>query len=141
MFLDASVVAAVLLQEEDGPAFLKAMEAARGTLRYSPIVRLEATLALVRKRVERRGKGPATAEDFAAATDLVDELLKELEAKEMHITGSMGAEAIRALSIYGKVVGHPAQLNMGDALSYACAKAFHVPLLYKGDDFSKTDVA
>ena len=53
MFLDASVVAAVLLQEEDGPAFLKAMEAARGTLRCSPIVRLEATLALVRKRVER----------------------------------------------------------------------------------------
>ena len=95
MFLDASVVAAVLLQEEDGPAFLKAMEAARGTLRYSPIVRLEATLALVRKRVERRGKGPATAEDFAAATDLVDELLKALEAKEMHITGSMGAEAIQ----------------------------------------------
>ncbi len=140
MFLDASVVAAVLLQEEDGPAFLKAMEAARGTLRYSPIVRLEATLALVRKRVERRGKGPA-AEDFAAAADLVDELLKALEAKEMHIKGSMGAEAIRALSVYGKVVGHPAQLNMGDALSYACAKAFHVPLLYKGDDFSKTDVA
>lgn len=140
MFLDASVVAAVLLQEEDGPAFLKAMEAARGTLRYLPIVRLEATLALVRKRVERRGKGPA-AEDFAAAADLVDELLKALEAKEMHITGSMGAEAIRALSVYGKVVGHPAQLNMGDALSYACAKAFHVPLLYKGDDFSKTDLA
>ena len=50
-------------------------------------------------------------------------------------------EAIRALSVYGKVVGHPAQLNMGDALSYACAKAFHVPLLYKGDDFSKTDLA
>ena len=59
----------------------------------------------------------------------------------MHITGSMGAEAIRALSVYGKMVGHPAQLNMGDALSYACAKAFHVPLLYKGDDFSQTDLA
>ena len=43
-------------------------------------MRLEAILALVRKRVERRGKGPATAEDFAAATDLVDELLKALEA-------------------------------------------------------------
>ncbi|WP_347140972.1 VapC toxin family PIN domain ribonuclease [Paracoccus sp. SSK6] len=104
-------------------------------------MRLEATLALVRKRVERRGKGPATAEDFAAATDLVDELLKALEAKEMHITGSMGDEAIRALSVYGKAVGHPAQLNMGDALSYACVKAFHVPLLYKGDDFSQTDLA
>ncbi|MDQ1902235.1 hypothetical protein RAH32_17575 [Paracoccus sp. WLY502] len=33
--------------------------------------------------------------------------------------------------------GHPAQLNIGDALCYACAKAYHVPSLYKGDDFSK----
>ena len=38
-------------------------------------------------------------------------------------------------------VGHPAQLNLGDALSYACAKAYHVPLLYKGTDFSETDLA
>ncbi|MCZ0963084.1 type II toxin-antitoxin system VapC family toxin [Paracoccus benzoatiresistens] len=141
MFLDASVVAAVLLQEEDGPAFLAAMEAARGTLRYSPVVRLEAVLALVRKRVERRGKGPATAEDFAAATAFVDELLQALEAEDMPITASMGDEAIRALSAYGKMVGHPAQLNMGDALSYACAKACHGPLLYKGNDFSQIDLA
>ena len=59
----------------------------------------------------------------------------------MHITSSMGEEAIRALSIYGKQVGHAAQLNMGDALSYACAKAFRLPLLYKGNDFSETDFA
>ncbi|WP_230312482.1 type II toxin-antitoxin system VapC family toxin [Paracoccus lichenicola] len=47
------------------------------------------------------------------------------------------------------MVGHPAQLNMGDALSYAyacacacaCAKTYHAPLLYKGDDFSRTDLA
>lgn len=141
MFLDASALASVLLQEPEGPAYLKAMESARGTLRYSPIVRVETVLAIVRKAVERRGKGPATAEDYTHATELVAKLLDAIEAKEMHITSSMGSEAIRALSIYGKQVGHPAQLNMGDALSYACAKAYHVPLLYKGNDFSKTDLA
>lgn len=141
MFLDASALAAVLLQEPDGPAYMKAMETARGKLRFSPVVRVETVLAIVRKAVERRGKGPATAEDYAHATRLVEKLLAAVEATEMHITSSMGTEAVRALSVYGKQVGHPAQLNMGDALSYACAKAFHVPLLYKGRDFSETDLA
>lgn len=141
MFLDASALAAVLLQEPDGPAYLKAMESARGKLRYSPVVRVETVLALVRKTVERRGKGPATAEDYAHATQLVEKLLAAIEATELHITSGMGADAIQALSVYGKQVGHPAQLNMGDALSYACAKACHVSLLYKGNDFSKTDLA
>lgn len=141
MFLDASALVAVLLQEPDGPAYLKAMEASRGQLRYSPVTRIETVLALVRNAVGRRGKGPAAAEDYAHAMSLVEKLLLAIEATEEPITSSMGTEAIRALSIYGKQVGHAAQLNMGDALSYACAKAFHVPLLYKGNDFSETDVA
>lgn len=141
MFLDSSVVAAVLLQEDDSPTLLKAMEAARGKLRFSPIVRMEAVLALVRRRVENRGQGSATAEDFALASELVTDFIVALDAKEMHITTSMGEEAIRALAIYGKMVGHPAKLNMGDALSYACAKAFHVPLLYRGHDLAETDLA
>jgi ribonuclease VapC len=36
---------------------------------------------------------------------------------------------------------HPASLNMGDCFAYACAKANDARLLYKGDDFSKTDLA
>ena len=72
---------------------------------------------------------------------MVDGFFEAAEASEMHITTGMGKEAIRALSVYGKVVGHPAKLNLGDALSYACAKAFHIPLLYKGGDFFETDLA
>ncbi|MEO7223534.1 MAG: type II toxin-antitoxin system VapC family toxin [Devosia sp.] len=41
---------------------------------------------------------------------------------------------------YGKGMGHPAQLNFGDCFSYALAKVLDVPLLYKGGDFSKTDI-
>jgi ribonuclease VapC len=36
---------------------------------------------------------------------------------------------------------HPAALNFGDCFSYALARLAGVPLLYKGDDFSQTDVA
>lgn len=141
MFLDASAIVAVLLGEPEGPAFLKAMEMARGRLRVSPVVRLEATLALVRARVQARGKGPASAQDFDQAAALVNDLFVALDAQEMPITPEIGTDAIKALSRYGKMAGHPAQLNLGDALSYACAKARHDPLLYKGRDFRETDLA
>jgi ribonuclease VapC len=42
---------------------------------------------------------------------------------------------------YGKGRRHPAQLNFGDTFSYALAKAQGLPLLFKGDDFTRTDVA
>lgn len=36
---------------------------------------------------------------------------------------------------------HPAKLNFGDCFSYALAKSMNLPLLFKGDDFGRTDVA
>ena len=36
---------------------------------------------------------------------------------------------------------HPARLNMGDCFAYACAKTNGAALLYKGDDFARTDLA
>jgi uncharacterized protein with PIN domain len=42
---------------------------------------------------------------------------------------------------FGKGRGHPAKLNLADCFSYACAKAQGVALLYKGKDFSHTDLA
>ena len=41
---------------------------------------------------------------------------------------------------FGKGRGHPAQLNQMDCISYALAKALDAPLLFKGDDFLKTDI-
>ena len=41
---------------------------------------------------------------------------------------------------FGKGRGHPAQLNFGDCISYALATALNAPLLYKGDDFTRTDI-
>jgi len=48
--------------------------------------------------------------------------------------------AVQAFADYGKGRGHPAQLNLADCLSYACAKAQGIPLLYKGKDFAHTDL-
>ncbi len=50
------------------------------------------------------------------------------------------ARALDAFNRFGKG-RHPAQLNMGDCFAYACAKTHGVPLLFKGDDFSQTDIA
>jgi ribonuclease VapC len=49
--------------------------------------------------------------------------------------------AYAALASYGKGSGHPAGLNFGDVFSYALAKLRGLPLLYKADDFGRTDIA
>lgn len=46
-----------------------------------------------------------------------------------------------ASGTYGKLIGHEADLNFGDCFAYACAKALGMPLLYKGNDFARTDLA
>jgi ribonuclease VapC len=141
MFIDASALCAVLLNEPEAPAMLKAMEQARGKLMISPVVRVETTLGIARDLKEKDGVTHISEAHFDKASEIVADLLQSLGVREMHLTESMGSAAIAALRKYGKVAGHPAKLNMGDALAYAAAKAFHAPLLYKGDDFAKTDLA
>ena len=53
---------------------------------------------------------------------------------------AMAELAYDTFEIYGKGSGHPAQLNFGDTFSYALATIKNVPLLFKGDDFSRTDL-
>jgi ribonuclease VapC len=48
--------------------------------------------------------------------------------------------AADAFERFGKGRGHPAQLNFGDCMAYAIAKREDVPLLYKGEDFARTDI-
>lgn len=54
---------------------------------------------------------------------------------------TLGAGALEAARTYGKALGHEADLNFGDCFAYACAKGYWTALLYKGDDFAKTDLA
>ncbi|WP_293369970.1 type II toxin-antitoxin system VapC family toxin, partial [Phenylobacterium sp.] len=49
------------------------------------------------------------------------------------------AAALQAYLRFGKGL-HPARLNLADCFAYALAKQLDAPLLYKGDDFAKTDI-
>ncbi|MGU3539095.1 type II toxin-antitoxin system VapC family toxin [Methylobacterium sp. A54F] len=52
---------------------------------------------------------------------------------------ALARRAADAFARYGKG-RHPAGLNFGDCFAYALATALDAPLLYKGDDFARTDV-
>ena len=48
--------------------------------------------------------------------------------------------AANAFVTFGRTSGHPARLNFGDCMAYAVAVVMRAPLLFKGDDFGRTDV-
>lgn len=130
MFVDTSVVVAILSKEEDATYWSERL--AMGTGRVtSALVLLEAAMRLSTKlRIE-----PLVVEAALEA------FLQGAEIEIVPIGRNDAGLAIQAFSDYGKGRGHPAQLNLADCLSYACAKSRGVPLLYKGEDFSQTDPA
>ena len=69
----------------------------------------------------------------------IDLWLKKVEADIIPIDADLADLATQAWLAYGKG-RHPAGLNFGDCFSYALAKRSDEPLLFKGEDFSKTDV-
>lgn len=140
MFVDASAIVAILKGEPEAGGFLAALDAAEGKVLCSPVARFEAVISLAVSMARARGEA-MSAGDHAAAEELVEELLRETGAREIPVTEGIGREARAAAATYGKIAGHPAALNMGDCFAYACAKAHHVRLLYKGDDFARTDLA
>lgn len=129
MFIDSSVIFAILSKEADAAELADRIEV--GECITSALVILESAMRLSTKLdldpvlVERR----------------IQALLEEAQIALVPLDGIMASLAVKAFANYGKGRGHPAQLNLADCLSYACAKAQGVPLLYKGKDFSHTDLA
>jgi ribonuclease VapC len=138
MFVDASAIVAILLGEPGAEELEKRLAAADGPLFVSPIVRFEAAAAVA--RALRGGAPRPSAATVAAARDVVDAFAAEIAAEDVPITAEIGAAAIQAAARWGKLVGHPADLNFGDCFAYACAATRGVALLYKGDDFARTDL-
>lgn len=128
MFVDASALVSILLEEEDFPIFAACLEKSTGS-QITPFVMMEAGLALLREK-------PVSSED--AYTD-IDDVLRIFKIQKADLTPEMILAAIKAYERYGKG-RHPARLNMGDCLSYGAARVLGVPMLYKGDDFAKTDI-
>lgn len=137
MFLDASAVVAILEREAGWQEVQTRIEDG-SPLWYSALVRFEVVQAIARRQ---GGARKPSVTQFAEASGHVDRFFAEIEAKVVDIDAKIGLLATEASMRYGKAVGHPADLNMGDCFAYACAKSLNVPLLYKGDDFAKTDLA
>ena len=138
MFIDASAIVAILLREEGSDEIVRRIGDIKGQVYTSPIARYEATVSLARAR---SGQQKPTADQVVLAKDAVNSLLAEVGTKDIHITSSIGDKAIDAAMTYGKTVGHAADLNFGDCFAYACAKVYRTGLIYKGNDFAKTDLA
>lgn len=137
-FVDASVIVAVLNAEPGFEELEKRLAENRGPLYVSPLVRFEATLALARAIA---ASARPTAANIAVARELVIGFMQAVGAEELPISAEIGEGALDAASRYGKFVGHRADLNFGDCFAYACAKIADIALIYKGDDFAKTDLA
>jgi ribonuclease VapC len=140
MFIDASVLVGIINGEEDADVLMSRLESVAGPRHISPLVRFEAIAGVARNSAAARGVR-VTALLIDDASRVVDALLLQLEATEIAITDHVGVGAIEASKRYGKIVGHPARLNLGDCFAYACAKSLGVPLLYKSSDFARTDLA
>lgn len=139
MFLDASAVVAILKREPDARDLLKRLAYSPTKPFYSPLSRFEAIVSLARADSgQHRASTPERIDDATAA---VDRLMADLGSESVPIGDNIGAGALIAAQTYGRAVGHSAGLNLGDCFAYACAKDQRVELLYKGDDFAKTDMA
>ena len=126
MIIDTSALLAVLRNEPEALSCAEAIEGA-ATRRISAANFLEAAIVIDASRdpiASRR------LDDLLKVADIAIEPVTEDQAR-------IGREAYRD---FGKGSGHPAQLNFGDCFAYALAKATGEPLLFKGDDFSHTDI-
>jgi ribonuclease VapC len=130
MFIDASAFLAILLLEPDAEEISDAIEAASHRC-TSPLALFETIAGLMnRKKLPR-----------AVAEQSVQAVIDSADIDILPITDEIGRLARDAFDRYGKGRGHLAQLNMGDCFAYACAKSLDLQLLYKGNDFAKTDLA
>ena len=139
MFLDASAIVAILGGEPDGPELAGRLNGWKTGFFVSPLVLFEASASLAAKLARETGL-PRDAALLAKAETAVREFVASLGAQEMSVSPDIGRKALEAAQTYSRLVDHPAQLNFGDCFAYACAKAYRIPLLYKGNDFAQTDL-
>ncbi|WP_225766679.1 type II toxin-antitoxin system VapC family toxin [Inquilinus sp. Marseille-Q2685] len=129
MFIDASAIVAILTREDDADVLADRLEAAPQPI-TSTVAVFEAALGICRKRHASVAEAEADVREF----------LETAKVSVVAIDAAEASAALKAFDRYGKGRGHPAQLNMGDCFSYACAATRDAPLLCKGEDFAKTDI-
>ena len=126
MIVDTSALVAILRGEPDADRCVEALAGAVGS-RMSAATYLETAVVVDGNRdpvLSRR----------------LDDLLAVAGVTVEAVTKEHADIARQAYRDFGKGSGHAAGLNFGDVFSYALARATGEPLLYKGEDFTHTDV-
>lgn len=127
MIIDTSALIAILRDEPEAAACARAIETAL-VRRLSAVTFVEAAAVIDGSR------DPVASRRF-------DDLIAEAGIHIEPVTEAQARVARDAFRDFGRGSGHPANLNFGDCFAYALARVTGEPLLFKGDDFSHTDVA
>jgi ribonuclease VapC len=126
MVIDTSALVALLLAEPETVDFVSLISGAATRLTSASSYLETAIVIATRSGPRARGK--------------VEQLVEALAIEIVPFTREQAEAAIAAYRRFGRGTGHPAKLNFGDCFSYALAKLRREPLLFKGDDFSHTDI-
>ena len=125
MVIDSSALMAILRGEPEERAFRHAIRTAAIRL-LGAATRVESGIVALGRRGE-------------PGLEQLQTLIERLELDVVPLSNDHAKLAVDAFRRFGKG-RHPAALNFGDCFSYALARATGEPLLFKGDDFSQTDV-
>jgi ribonuclease VapC len=125
VILDTSALVAILFREAEAETFVRQIHAA-------DVARLSVANFLELVMVLHRLVGPDSLR-------LAETFLRRAGVLIEPVTLGQGEWARQAFLDFGKG-RHPAGLNFGDCFAYALAKEMGEPLLFKGEDFAKTDV-
>jgi ribonuclease VapC len=129
IFIDASALIAIITGEEGADRLADMLDEDRQRL-CSALSIWETVAGLCRSYTFSVATARARVQEFLDGGGI---RIVEIGEKEADL-------ATDAYAQFGKG-RHAAALNMGDCFAYACAKSNRARLLYKGDDFAKTDLA
>ena len=126
MIVDSSAIIAILRAESDARRVATAIELSE-VRKISAANYVEIGIVI-------------DAERNPVASRRVDDVIAQARIQIVAVTEAHARIAREAYRDFGKGSGHPARLNYGDCFAYALAKEAGEPLLFKGDDFSKTGI-
>ncbi|HXA23868.1 MAG TPA: type II toxin-antitoxin system VapC family toxin [Acetobacteraceae bacterium] len=125
MVIDTSALVAVLLQERDADRVAQAIDAGSPRL-LSAASLLEASIVIASRKGEAGGRE-------------LDLLMYRAGIEVVAVDQNQAETARATWRRFGKG-RHPAGLNYGDCFAYALARSSRLPLLFRGNDFSQTDI-
>jgi ribonuclease VapC len=122
---DSSVIVAIMRHEDDADLWTDILDRTARTF-MSVVAYVETGMVMTGRRLD-------------VDPDQVEQTLQALHITVVPVTFDQGKAALTAFIRFGKG-RHRAALNLADCFTYALAKSRDLPLLFKSDDFSQTDI-